>query len=542
MTRPAKPVAHRQACLAAAALAIAAATVEAAASGAAAPAAEPLVRLAGRSHILLIHFPIVLLILAAAVEFPARVARRPRLAHASVVLVCLGAVSGALTAWLGWIYAEVEPPGSSKAELLSIHRWTGVATAIIAALAATASVIAALLPRRPLVGLAFTGMALASASVVVSAHFGGSLVHGERFLIGVFDPAPEPPNPTPGQAPGQTPERPEDPLVDATLVAFERDVLPIFESSCVECHGRRKAKAGLRLDSVPALAAGSISGPVVVAGDPGVSELVARVKLEPWDPDVMPPDGDPLTPDQIALLEGWILAMTAAALDRVTDAGPDPAPASPTPAADDRQDPARLAPVAPAPAVLARAVSALRNAGASVGPLAASDRALVVNLGVARAWTPDLLRHVDALGAAVVELNLSRTPVTTGDLATLGEMPNLRVLDLRATPVAALGPMPVLRHVQRLNLAETRVDDDAIDHLIGLDALERVYVWASGITAAGTGRLASARPDLLVETGGSLPADDAAPTDATTTNATTTEGTTTKGTTATGTDTRTGGA
>ena len=92
----------------------------------------------------------------------------------------------------------------------------------------------------------------------------------------------------------------------AQPVDFPRDIFPIFESRCFECHGPKKQKNGLRLDRpADALRGGDSGKPAYVPGQSGQSQLVLRVTTN--DPDeMMPPKGDRLTPAQIAALRAWI--------------------------------------------------------------------------------------------------------------------------------------------------------------------------------------------------------------------------------------------
>lgn len=86
---------------------------------------------------------------------------------------------------------------------------------------------------------------------------------------------------------------------------FENRIRPLLVSRCQECHGGKKAEAGLRLDSRRTLIAGGDSGPVVVPGKPAESRLLAVVRHVG---DVtMPPDGR-LSSDEIAVMEAWIAA------------------------------------------------------------------------------------------------------------------------------------------------------------------------------------------------------------------------------------------
>ncbi|MCG3196252.1 MAG: hypothetical protein GHCLOJNM_00724 [bacterium] len=101
-----------------------------------------------------------------------------------------------------------------------------------------------------------------------------------------------------------TKEKPLPPPA-ARKVEFTADIRPILESKCFSCHGAAKQRAGFRLDTRAGLLAGGNTGPAVAPGDSTRSLLVRYVAGV--DPDViMPPEGDPLTPEQVGLLRAWI--------------------------------------------------------------------------------------------------------------------------------------------------------------------------------------------------------------------------------------------
>ncbi len=95
-------------------------------------------------------------------------------------------------------------------------------------------------------------------------------------------------------------------LPGQAAVDFGKEVLPILQSRCLECHGPEKQKAKLRLDSKEALLKGGSDGEVVKPGDAAASELYKRVSLPADDDDRMPSKGDPLTAEQITVLKNWI--------------------------------------------------------------------------------------------------------------------------------------------------------------------------------------------------------------------------------------------
>src|SRR5580765_2514611 len=92
----------------------------------------------------------------------------------------------------------------------------------------------------------------------------------------------------------------------AGLADFNRDVRPILAEHCFSCHGPEKQKGGLRLDrKSSAFKGGDSRVPALVSGRSGRSELIKRAISH--DPEVrMPQKGEPLRPEQIALLKRWV--------------------------------------------------------------------------------------------------------------------------------------------------------------------------------------------------------------------------------------------
>lgn len=90
-------------------------------------------------------------------------------------------------------------------------------------------------------------------------------------------------------------------------VTFDTDIKPIFEKSCVKCHGAEKPKARLRLDTLDWTLKGADGEPVLAKGKSAESALVHAVARLNED-EAMPPDGkgDPLTKEQVGLIRAWI--------------------------------------------------------------------------------------------------------------------------------------------------------------------------------------------------------------------------------------------
>lgn len=88
-------------------------------------------------------------------------------------------------------------------------------------------------------------------------------------------------------------------------VDFVKEIKPLFEASCIQCHARGKSKGGLSLETRQSFLKGGDSGPAALPGRGGDS-LVVRL-VAGLDPDnQMPKKGKKWTPQQIGLLRAWI--------------------------------------------------------------------------------------------------------------------------------------------------------------------------------------------------------------------------------------------
>jgi len=91
-------------------------------------------------------------------------------------------------------------------------------------------------------------------------------------------------------------------------VKFETDIKPIFEKSCVKCHGAEKQKGKLRLDTLEATLKGGEDAPNVIPKDSAKSTLVHSIARIGEEDDFMPPKGkgEPLTKEEVGLVRAWI--------------------------------------------------------------------------------------------------------------------------------------------------------------------------------------------------------------------------------------------
>jgi uncharacterized membrane protein len=456
----------------------------------------------GRFHPTLVHLPIALLLVALllqAIRLPGLRRFLPgfpdTVLDSAVWLAALCALAAALAGWL------LSHEGGYDADLLNQHLWSGVATGIGAfACVLLRSFARARLDRRVLPGAAAILLAATCGTMIVAAHAGGSLTHGEGYLT---EHAPAPIRRLVGLPVPR--DRSAEPLtIIAEREAFDGVALRVFENHCVACHNPAKLKGNLRLDTYEGVLAGGQSGPVVAkGGGPGTSELLKRIRLPLEAKGHMPPKGKtPLTEAETAVLAWWI---EAGAPNRDT-LGTLKAPAE-----------IRVAFSRTLPEGERRSVEELQNRRAaeyegtlthlrasipgSLRTIVPGERDLEYTAAIAGAAFGDAeLQRLGSVGKDLLWLDLSRTGITDGGLKVLAQMPSLKHLDLRGTVVGDDGVRALdgLHNLEALSLYGTRVTDAGLKTLQGLPSLRRVYVGGTRVTKAGLEALRKARTELEV--------------------------------------------
>ncbi|MCA9274979.1 MAG: hypothetical protein KDA29_03040 [Phycisphaerales bacterium] len=269
---------------------------------------EHLTEFIGRTHLVVLHFPIALLIVAALIELSRaltpRIQRRAaepfRPGITAITLVAIALLSTAYAVVSGLILGFDEP---AKVDL---HRIFGIATGVLV-LALCVSMLAALRATSRTPALIYLALLGISAVVVgYTGHLGGNLTHGTGFitrpLAHIFNREPAAADPIPIAT-----LNPADfALSQAQLDTYLDTIQPIFDNHCIECHGAEKAENDVRLDAIEYVLDPTLE--ILVHGDADASEIVYLIELPTGDPDIMPPedDADPLNPDQIEAIRAWV--------------------------------------------------------------------------------------------------------------------------------------------------------------------------------------------------------------------------------------------
>src|SRR5262245_28416247 len=92
--------------------------------------------------------------------------------------------------------------------------------------------------------------------------------------------------------------------VSSDTAFFEAKIRPLLVKHCLDCHGAKKHKGGLRLDSRAGWQTGGDSGPAIVPRKPNQSLLIKAVRYQDQEL-AMPPSGK-LGDAEISALTDWV--------------------------------------------------------------------------------------------------------------------------------------------------------------------------------------------------------------------------------------------
>ncbi|WP_114747911.1 c-type cytochrome domain-containing protein [Pleomorphovibrio marinus] len=425
----------------------------------------------GRMHPLLLHFPIVVLLLAVLILAFPRIMKDPLDSyHYGSSLLLIGCLLAAFTVIAGLLLSHEE---GYEREALQWHKWTGLLVFWIS------SILYAYLEKvNP--SLQKAGMVVVALALLVSGHLGASITHGEDFLT----------------APLISQQEKLVSLEEAEV--FDHVILPILEKKCISCHKASKQKGELRLDKPEFITTGGESGPALVPGDEEESLIFQRIHLPLEDEDHMPPKGKPqLSDEEKDLLSAWI--RDGAVFDQKVLAFPDTTMTYQLAVQKFTSKPKSY----DFPKADASTVENLNNFYRKVQALGMNSPAIAVSYFGRSAFDPSSLEDLKEIREQTVSLNLSNMPLKDEDLDKLSDFPNLERLYLNFTDISGegLGHLRPLENLKLLSLSGNKIDDNGVENLQELKSLKQLFLWNSGLSNEQISTLQSALGDTYIETG-----------------------------------------
>ncbi len=252
-------------------------------------------------------------------------------------------------------------------------------------------------------------------------------------------------------------------LLKAETASFSHDIIPVLEKNCTSCHGLKKQKAGLRLDTYNLILQGSENGAIIKLGNAQDSELYRRLNLNPNDEEFMPAGGKPpLKPYEIELIKQWIIAKNPET-STFTFSKPNlPAVIEQKAAPDYRPK-------------LREALALAEKLRIKLIPrsLIPTDGLILRTASNPKRCTDETLAQLAPFSDLIVEAELSRTLITDKGLNTVRHFKNLQSLDIAFTRVTnqSIEPILELKALKKLNVSGTHITEPALKRLSGLDHL-----------------------------------------------------------------------
>jgi uncharacterized membrane protein len=436
-------------------------------------ALPPLLQVAGRMHPLILHLPIGMLILVAALIFFGKQFDDAHNHNAIHFALLFASLSASLAALFGFFLSL---RGDYAGDALTTHKYAGI---ILSWLCYGLVLIYQSHFRRP-VFLAVGGVVF--ALLIGAGHTGAVLTHGENFLL----------EPLKGV---------EVKLTADNAPAYDYAIKPILEAKCFSCHNETKAKGKLVMTDRNRFMAGGENGSPWVAGMPEESRMIKSFYL-PLDHDEhMPPDGKAqLTATEIAALKAWI--RSGADFDKKLEEFPEHDSLKIVVASLVAQLPPQ-----PTEKIYAFTSAAETNIAkvntpfVTVAPLYQGSPALQAEFYVRKGFDLKSLEALSAVKDQLVSLSLSRMPVTDKDLSLLSKFVNLEVLNLNFTSIngSGLSALAPLKNLSSISLASTGIKAQALDPVMKLPQLRHLFLWNTGVTQAQRDSLKDKYPVVSIE-------------------------------------------
>ena len=498
-----------------------------------------------RMHPLLLHLPIGLIVALIWLQLISVFkGLREGARGARTGLISLLMITTPAAAVSGWFLAD----GSKYPDPIDLHKWLGVGLAALSLLLAWSHFRGS---------RAYTPLLWITALLLIpTAHNGADLTHGEGFLTEPWLKGEEPteaqpaelPAPSayvnsnithsdpntdvsqPGPATNITSEFEPDPSAEGQSAAPSADVVPfeealsVFEDLCFRCHGERKQKGGLAMHTLEAILRGGDSGPAVVFGDPEAS-LFLKAMRHPLDHDEHMPPAMKAQPDpeEVDLLERWVMTASAAAISAPAATPESALPPIDEPSADQlpprTNEPAPTEsgePEVPEPEEPAEEGSAGEPLGYFAGlakrqihvqTIAPGSDLIWMELSAAKIEPGELSTLLGPVSNRIADLGLARKHLGAEDLTCVASLPKLTRLDLRYLEKTGLEngaydltPLTASKSIRVLNLSGTPIAKTGVLALSKMGSLQRVSLAGTGLEDE-LPKLRELRPELAIKLG-----------------------------------------
>lgn len=408
-----------------------------------------LARFFGRLHPLILHFPIVLILIALLFEILSKTKDRTEFSAPASLLLWIGAFSAVLSAIAGYLLSL---DGGYSGSSFDFHRWFGLATSVIA------TGLIYLKTRDRFKPFFLPVYSVLAVLLIVTGHFGASLTHGENFLTEVFI-------------------HDEPITLEPNSLVFSQIVQPLLDTKCASCHNPNKLKGELSLASQEDILKGGENGDVFVAGNSLNSTLISHLLLTTEEKLHMPPKGKPqLTNEEIKLLTWWVES-GASFTQLVQDIN-----------IDDPVQTIIASYFAPEEEIdidfiPKKEIARLNTGSISVKQIAEDKPYLQVYIGQQDSLNLNEIKTLRKIRDQVYSLDLGGSYVDKSILKEVARFENLHRLYLDNTQADddMLSVIRKLKNLEYLNLYETKVTKKGAIQMLKMENLAKLYLWQTAV-------------------------------------------------------------
>jgi uncharacterized membrane protein len=428
----------------------------------------------GRFHPLVVHLPIGFLLMAGLLQLFSIKNKSLNLNPAIAFTLFWGTLASIGAVAIGWLLSL---QGGYDAETLFWHKWLGILVTVLSFLG--------WLLKTGIIKVQKSVFTWILASIIllvsVSGHLGGSLTHGEEYLMHYA------PNFIKNIAGLDSNDKnislkeiPRD-----SIKVFPHIIQPIIKDKCSSCHNSNKKEGGLLLTTHKEILDGGDNGSIINIKSPLESEFLNRVTLPKGHKKFMPPRGASLTFGEIQIIEWWMKngADSISKFSNINDLDKNLVN---TLIRDYNLDynPKPYYEKVKVDALSSEAISELEKNDFVIDFMGENSNMISVTFKgklISDTQITKLLLAKDQ----ITWLNVSNCTLNDAHLKSISKFIHLTRLNIHSNAITndGLQELKVLQNINSINLYNNKISNSGLTDIVALQSLRKLYVWKTDITS-----------------------------------------------------------
>ncbi len=426
----------------------------------------------GRLHPLILHLPIGILIFCFLLEMFFYWSKEKHSRNVQTFSLFMAAITASFSLITGLLLVR---NGDYGGDLVNNHRISAFALTILSWMLLFSHfwMVRSSKSKNVYFGL----LTLTAISLGITGHLGGSITHGENFLL-----------------------ESNEIVVTANIndaILYDDIIFPILESKCISCHNPTKLKGDLNMTTPELMMNGGKEGMVILKDSLLESPLLKRIHLELNAKEHMPPEGKKqLSKDELALIEWW-LSKGASFENKAVETEDFQVYES---IASKFLSPPLVSIFDKVKAPDSTYMVKLVDQGMKIYPISLKNSGVYVNFLDKIDLEAKDLKQLNKVKKNIAHLNLAGSNINDETIHLINKFVNLEKLELQNTTISSEGinKLKEFKYLKTLNIFNTKVDSTSMDKLLSFPQLQNLYIWQSELTANNASDIELAKPRLNV--------------------------------------------